>query len=166
MIGEGEGSWQDWALPHEQFCQVFPGPGCYVLFSLLATPHSLWEFSSPTRDWTGPSAVRGHTSNHWASREFPVMFILYELLHEAKFSLLERVQFTLGTRPSPYSGRPSRPALCQSGALILTRALLYKAFPQAPKLLFSSTSLLIHLFLTVRPWLAEIRKRASCSDSC
>ena len=113
----------------------------------------------------GPSAVRAHTPNHWASREFPVMFILYELLHEAKFSLLERAQFTLGTLPSPYSGCPSRPALCQSGPLILTSALLYKAFPQPPKLLFSSTSLLIHLFLTVKPWLAETRKRASCSGS-
>lgn len=38
-----------------------------------------------------------------------VIFILYELLHKAKYRLLERAQLTMGPLPSPYSESP--PAL-------------------------------------------------------
>ena len=34
-------------------------------------PHSLWDRSSPTRDWTQPLVVKVLTPNHWTSREFP-----------------------------------------------------------------------------------------------
>lgn len=36
-MGEREGSWQDWALPPQQFCQFFPEPDSCV-YSVEVTP--------------------------------------------------------------------------------------------------------------------------------
>ena len=37
---------------------------------LLATPHSLQDLNSPTRDWTRAKAVKAPSPNHWTAREF------------------------------------------------------------------------------------------------
>ena len=43
----------------------------FLFLFLLAMPHSLWDFSSPTRIEPGPSAVKVQSPNHWTTREFP-----------------------------------------------------------------------------------------------
>ena len=45
--------------------------GSVVVFGFLAPLHSLWDLSSPTRDWTWAPAVRASSPNHWIAREFP-----------------------------------------------------------------------------------------------
>ena len=45
----------------------------FILFySFLASPHDLWDLSSPTRDWTHATAVKVPSPNHWTTREFLV----------------------------------------------------------------------------------------------
>ena len=42
-----------------------------ILFIFWAAPHSLWDLSSPTRDWTWATAVKAPSPNHWTAGEFP-----------------------------------------------------------------------------------------------
>ena len=42
----------------------------------LATPRSLWDPSSPTRDWTQVHGSESPSLNHWTAREFPALIIL------------------------------------------------------------------------------------------
>ena len=37
----------------------------------------LWDFSSPTRDWTWVSTIRACSSGHWTVREFPDSFFQF-----------------------------------------------------------------------------------------
>ena len=40
-------------------------------FFFLATSHSLWDLSSPTRDRSRPPAVETQNLNPWTTKEFP-----------------------------------------------------------------------------------------------
>ena len=44
--------------------------GIWVLGFFLAMLHSLWNLSSPTRDWVRATAVKVQNSNHWVTWEF------------------------------------------------------------------------------------------------
>ena len=48
----------------------------FFLFFNLATPHGLWDLSSPTRDQTRAPAVKVLSPNHWTTREFPSISFL------------------------------------------------------------------------------------------
>ena len=48
------------------------------MFVFLATLHSLWDFSSPTRNLTQAFGSESANSNHWTAREFPVLLLLPE----------------------------------------------------------------------------------------
>ena len=51
---------------------LIPLPNELELFSLLllSTLCSLWDLSSPTRDWTQATAVKVLSPNHWIARGF------------------------------------------------------------------------------------------------
>ena len=42
----------------------------FSVFSFLATPRSLWDLSSPTRDRTWALAAKAPSPDHWTAREF------------------------------------------------------------------------------------------------
>lgn len=43
----------------------------------LALPHDLWDFSSPTGNWTQALDSESAESNHCAAREFPGLVFLF-----------------------------------------------------------------------------------------
>ena len=43
----------------------------FFFFFFLAVSHSLWDLSSPIRDWTWAMAVSTLSLNHWTAKEFP-----------------------------------------------------------------------------------------------
>ena len=49
-----------------------------LFFFFLAAPCSLWDLSSPTRDWTGPWTVKAWSPNYWTAREAPSCWFLRE----------------------------------------------------------------------------------------
>ena len=55
----------------------------FVFF--LATPCSLWDLSSPTRDWTQAMEVKVPSPNHWTVREFPHTLDCYVFLINCLF---------------------------------------------------------------------------------
>ena len=36
-------------------------------------PRDLWDLSSPTRDWTRPTAMKARNPDHWATKELPIL---------------------------------------------------------------------------------------------
>ena len=46
--------------------------GLFLFLFCLASPRSMWDLSSPTRDiGPAPPAVEAQSPNHWTSREVP-----------------------------------------------------------------------------------------------
>ena len=54
----------------------------------LVMQHSLWDLSSPTRDWTRSSALEAWSSNHWTPKEFPVLNFIFRLVIHFELFLL------------------------------------------------------------------------------
>ena len=48
---------------------------CFCFMFLIFWPWGMWDFSSPTRDWTSTTYVGGHSLNHWTARKTPRSFI-------------------------------------------------------------------------------------------
>ena len=46
-------------------------------FSFFLAPHSMWDITSLTRDWTQASAEEVQSLNHWTTREVPENVFLY-----------------------------------------------------------------------------------------
>ena len=54
----------------------------------LVIQHSLWDLSSPTRDWTRPSALEAWSSNHWTAKEFPALSFIFRFVIHFELFLL------------------------------------------------------------------------------
>ena len=53
-----------------------------MLFFSSAVLHSMWDLSSPSRDWTWASAMQVWSSNHWTARGVPVLMFHFVLFFE------------------------------------------------------------------------------------
>ena len=70
----------EWILKvHPRWCSDWMSPRCgwwiailFFCLYILAELHSLWDLSSPTRDWTWDYGSESTSSNHWTTRELPV----------------------------------------------------------------------------------------------
>ena len=49
-----------------------PGQGTISHMPQLR-PHSMWDLSSPTRDWSLPPVVEAWSPNHWTARKFLIL---------------------------------------------------------------------------------------------
>ena len=65
-------------IPHVVRSLLF----CFFLFFyFLATPRSIWDPSSWTKDWTcAPSIVKTQSLNHWITREVSQFLFFWSLL--------------------------------------------------------------------------------------
>ena len=54
----------------------------------LVMQHSLWDLSSPIRNWTRPSTLEAWSSNHWTAKEFPVLNFIFRLVIHFELFLL------------------------------------------------------------------------------
>ena len=51
-------------------------PKFFTFFFFFASPCSMWDLISPTRDWTQAPAVEAWNPNHWSASEFLLNFCL------------------------------------------------------------------------------------------
>ena len=59
-----------------------------VYFKFLAMPWSVWDFSSPTRDWTHALWLGARSLNHWTVMEVPLMWCLLSVSFSWTISFL------------------------------------------------------------------------------
>ena len=71
------------SLPHPQVLWMIPW--CLTFFLIfLAMPHSLWDLSFTTRDWTWALALKVQSPNHWTSREFLTISLMMNLVQKLR----------------------------------------------------------------------------------
>ena len=62
---------------------------CVCVFSFLAVLHSLWDLSSPTREWTQVPAVKAPSPHHWPTKVFHTPAFFHLTAHDV-YPLMSR----------------------------------------------------------------------------
>ena len=60
-----------------QFLESIEFVALLLFYVLVFWLQGIWDFSSPTRDWTYTLCIDRESLNHWSSREVPTTFYFY-----------------------------------------------------------------------------------------